>query len=138
VTPRTIAFTDHGTTLHAANDGGPVVIVAADAATRGTLARLYPGASSDPDRVYIAVFQGEQRTGGYAVRIEVIERSGATLTIRSTFSEPPRDALTIQVITSPAHLVSVAADAISGVGDAVVVDQSGAERARVTVPQSAR
>jgi hypothetical protein len=52
------------------------------------------------------------------------------------FSSPPPGSLTIQVLTSPAHLVSIDRQAAAGAREALLVDQSGSERARVTVPQS--
>jgi hypothetical protein len=136
VTPQRIDFADHGATQRSANDGGAMVIVAMDDTSRARLAQLLSGVPQDPGRVPIAVFMGEQRTGGYAIRVETVERSGQLLNIRSIFSTPPPDALTIQVITSPAHLVSVEKNALSGVREVVLIDQTGAERARSPVTQS--
>jgi hypothetical protein len=127
-----VPFTDHGTTQQSRFDGGPRIVVTADAAATG-LGELAPGASG---RLFIAVFQGTQRTGGYSVRVESIERSADRLVVRATFSSPPPGSLNIQVITSPAHLVSIGPQSAIGARDAVLVDQSGAERARATVPQS--
>ena len=87
-------------------------------------------------RVYLGVFAGQQRTGGYSVHVDSVERVGDRLNIRSTFTVPPSAAVVIQVITSPAQLVSIARDATSGVREAVLIDQSGAVRARAPVPQS--
>jgi hypothetical protein len=132
VTSRNIPFADHGSTQQSAHDGGPDIKVAADPAGIG-LGQLAP---SEKGRLYIAVFAGSQRTGGYGVRVVRIDRAGDTLTARAMFSAPSPDALTIQVLTSPAHLVSIDRQSAAGARDAVLVDQSGAERARATVPQS--
>ena len=90
----------------------------------------------DDDRLYIAVFAGSQRTGGYAIRVAGVDRSGDTLTVRAMFSIPAPGAITIQVLTSPAHLVSIDGQSAAGAREIVLVDQSAAERARGTVPQS--
>jgi hypothetical protein len=131
-----LAFTDHGATQMSSNDGGPRIVVATDARGRAELATLLPSVPQADDRAYVAVFAGSQRTGGYAVRVDAVERTGDRLVVHATFTAPAPGALTIQVLTSPAHLVSVASTAVVGVREAVVVDQSGAERARGSVTQS--
>jgi len=136
VSAQRIPFIDHGSTQQSANDGGPLLVVAADNATRTELVRLYPNTPPDPGRVYLGVFAGTQRTGGYAVSVDAVERVADRLNIRSTFTVPPSAAVVIQVITSPAQLVSIARDATTGVREAVLIDQSGAVRARAPVPQS--
>ena len=92
--------------------------------------------SRDDRRLYIAVFAGSQRTGGYALRVAGVDRAGDTLTVRAFFVVPAPDALTIQVLTSPAHLVSIDRRSATGARDIVLADQSAAVRARGTVPQS--
>jgi len=74
----------------------------------------------------ISAFQGAQRSGGYAIRIERITRLGDELRVHAAFSAPAKDALVTMALTSPAHTVLVDESA------AVVVlyDTSGAERAR--------
>lgn len=136
VSARTISFIDHGATQQSANDGGPQLLVASDNATRANLVSLYPNVPPDPGRVYLGVFAGQQRTGGYSVHVDSVERVGDRLNIRSTFGAPPSGALTIQVITSPAQLISIAPSDATGVREAVLVDQSGVEKGRATVPQS--
>ena len=128
-------FVDHGTTQQSANDDGPSVAVAATPEGTG-LEQLAAGRPAEAGRLYIGVFAGTQRTGGYGVRVDAIERSGDRLVVRATLSAPAPGVLTIQVITSPAQLVSIASAAASGAREAVLVDQSGSERARTTVPQS--
>jgi PrcB C-terminal len=130
--PESISFSDHGSTQQSAYDGGPRIAAATDPASvfLGNLA------IRDEGRLYIAVFAGSQRTGGYAIRVVRIDRAGDTLTVRAMFSVPPSDGFTIQVLTSPAHLVSIDRQPAAGVRAIVLVDQSGAERARGAVPQS--
>lgn len=130
---QSVPFTDHGTTQQSGNDGGARITVATDPGPIG-LAQLAPAALGG--RVYIGVFAGTQRTGGYSVKVDRIERSGDSLVVHAAFSTPAPGALTIQVITSPAQLVSIDQQTASGVHSAVLLDQSGAERARATVTQS--
>lgn len=129
---RSIPFTDHGSTQQSGHEDGVRVIVATDPNDTG-LGQLVSG---DKNRLYVAVFAGSQRTGGYDIRVVRIDRSGNTLTVLATFVAPPQDALTIQVLTSPAQLVSIERQSAASARDVVLVDQSGAERARGTVPQS--
>ena len=74
----------------------------------------------------ITVYQGEQRSGGYAIRIERMTRLGDELRVHAAFSAPAKDALVTMALTSPAHTVSV--DETAAV--VVLYDTSGAERAR--------
>ena len=129
---RSIPFTDHGSTQESAYEGAARIVAATDPVGVG-LGEL---ASRDDGRLYIAVFAGAQRTGGYGIRVAGVDRAGDTLTIRAMFSAPAPDAITIQVLTSPAHLVSIARQSATGARAVVLVDQSAAERARGTVPQS--
>ena len=70
---QSVPFTDHGTTQQSGNDGGARITVATDPGPIG-LAQLAPAALGG--RVYIGVFAGTQRTGGYSVKVDRIERSG--------------------------------------------------------------
>ena len=133
MTPQAIAFVDHGTTQQSANDGGPKLVVATEPGPTG-LGPLVTSAQSG--RLFIAVFAGAKRTGGFAVEVDSVTRDGDRLVIRARFTEPPPGALVIQVLTSPAHLVSIDRQQSSGVREAVLIDQQGAEVARNTVPQS--
>jgi hypothetical protein len=133
VSPLDIPFIDHGTTQQSANDDGPKVVVANDPGQTG-LGQLVTSAQTG--RTYIAVFAGAKPTGGFAVEVESVTRDGDRIVVHARFAEPPADAFVIQVLTSPAHLVSIERQQISGVREAVLVDQQGAEVARSTVPQS--
>jgi hypothetical protein len=130
--PQSIPFTDHGSTQHSGYDGAARVAAAADPAGAG-LGEL---AAPDDGRLYVAVFAGSQRTGGYGIRVLRVDRAGDTLTVRAMFSVPPPDAVTIQVLTSPAELVSIDRRSATGARGIVLIDQSAAERAHGTVPQS--
>ncbi len=131
---RDVPFADRGASASSAygeRDGaGPRLIVGVDAASRAELARFLPAAPAERDRVPVAAFEGPQRTGGYAIRITRITRDGDRLVVHAAFTTPPPDALVTQVLTSPAHLVSIAAADAAGVTDARLLDEGGAERAR--------
>lgn len=127
-----IPFTDHGSTQQSGHHGAPGIAAATDPAGTG-LTQL---TSATVGRIYIAVFAGAKRTGGYGIRVLRVDRAGDTLTVRAMFSSPAPDAFTTQVLTSPAHLVSIDRQAAASARDVVLVDQSAAERARSAVPQS--
>ena len=129
---QSIPFTNHGSTQQAAYDGAPRIAAATDPAGLG----LGALASREEGRLYIAVFAGSQRTGGYGIRVLRVDRAGDTLTVCAMFSAPAADAITIQVLTSPAQLVSIDRQSASGARDIALIDQSAAERARSAVPQS--
>lgn len=115
-------------------DTTPLVIVATDAATQARLVGLVRGLPpAAQDRVLVAAFQGQQRTGGYAIRITKIVRVDNVLEVRAAFEAPPPDAITIQVITSPVHVVSVPRGQISGVVRVRLLDADGKERASGTL-----
>ena len=129
---RSIPFANHGSPQQSGHEGGPRIVAATDPALTG-LGEL---AARDDGRLYIAVFAGSQRTGGYAIRVAGVDRAGDTLRVRAIFSSPEADALTIQVLTSPAHLVSIERQSAGSAREIVLVDQSAAERARGVVRQS--
>ena len=104
-----ITFRDEGVTTTSAYDGG----MAIEAVRAGAGLR-------------ITAYQGTQRSGGYAIRIERITRAGDELRVHAAFTTPPKDALVTMALTSPAHTVSV--DETAAV--LVLYDTSGAERAR--------
>jgi len=127
-----IPFTEHGSTQQSANDGASRIAVGTDPAGLG-LGEL---ASRDEGRLYIAVFAGSQRTGGYGIRVLRVDRAADALTVHAMFSSPAPNAFTIQVLTSPAHLVSIDRQSAASARDIILVDQSSAERARSAMPQS--
>jgi PrcB C-terminal len=129
----TLPFTEHGQTAQSRVEDGPQIVVGPAPSATG-LAELVT--APDPARLYIGVFAGERRTGGFAVKVDRIERTGDRLIVIARFISPPKDALTIQVITTPAQLVSIERQSASGAREAVLLDTSGTEMARTTVPQS--
>jgi len=130
---RSIPFTEVTTTSRARHDTGATLVVGTSDASRATIERLVPSATVSAGRVMVAVFQGEQRTGGYAIRVSAIERRGDQILVRATFSAPGPGAIVTQALTSPAHVVSIAAADATGLRDGVLLDETGTERARVTI-----
>jgi hypothetical protein len=131
---KTVTFSEVGSSQRANYDGGAEVIVGSSNAARDEILRRVNTAKAPPSGVLVGVFQGEQRTGGHGVQIAKIERSGDQLIVTATFSVPPADGFVTQVITSPAHLVSIASGDLAGAKTAILFDASGAERARVSIP----
>ena len=128
---RSIAFTEVSSTSQARQVSGISLAVGTSDALRATIAQQVPGATVAAGRVTVAVFQGQQSTGGYAVRIKAIERRGDQLVVHATFGAPGPGAIVTQVLTSPAHVVSIAAADATGLRVAILVDDSGAEMARI-------
>jgi hypothetical protein len=53
----------------------------------------------------VGVFLGTRPTGGYAVEITSLDATRNELTVNYRVDEPARDAMVVQVLTAPAHLV---------------------------------
>lgn len=128
---RAVPFADVAVTSQARDDGGEMLLVGTTDASRATIIRQVPFATVPTGRVLVAVFQGRQNTGGYSVSITAIERSGDRLVVRATFVAPGPGAIVTQALTSPAHVVSIAAADANGVREAILVDGTGVERARI-------
>ena len=128
---RSVAFTEVAATSQARDDSGPTLIVGTTDATRATISQLVAGATASAGRVLVAVFQGQQNTGGYSVQITAIERNGDQLVVHATFVVPDPGAMVTQVLTSPAHAVSIAAADATGVREAVLVDSTGTLHVRI-------
>lgn len=128
---RDVPATVVATTQLSSHDGDTALIVAMTDGARARIAQLVTGASTASDRVLIAVFEGSERTGGYAIRVDRVERDGDTLIVHATFTEPAPGAVVTQVLTSPAQVVSIASSDASGIRTAVLLDAQGNERARV-------
>jgi len=129
-----VAFSQIVATQRASYDGSAEVIVGSSKTARDEILRRVNTAKLPATDVLIGVFQGEQRTGGYAVQATSIERRGDELLVHAAFTEPAANGFVTQVITSPAHVVSVAATDLTGVKTAVLLDASGTERARASLP----
>lgn len=104
-----VLFRDEGASTQSGHRGGPAVT----AAVEGSGTR-------------ITAFQGEQRSGGFAIRVERVARSGDELRVHARFTEPGPGAIVTMALTSPAH--TVVADAAAAT--VILLDQSGTERAR--------
>jgi len=109
-----------------------MLIIGTTDASRATISQLVPNATAPSGRVLVAAFQGQRNTGGYSIAITAIERNGDQLVVRATFAVPGPGAMVIQVLTSPAHVVSIASADATGVREAILIDSTGVERARVT------
>ena len=83
-------------------------------------------------RVRLTVRAGERRTGGHAIAVTHVRREGATLIVRCESRAPAPGAIVTQVLTAPAQTVSIDERAARGTRAAVLIDQTGAERARIT------
>jgi hypothetical protein len=129
---RSVAFTEVAMTAQAGNDPGPTLIVGTSDASQASILRLVPGATASGGRVMVAVFQGQKNTGGYSVHINAIERRGDQLTVRATFASPAPGGIVTQVLTAPAHVVSIAAADAVGIREAILFDDRGYEIARRT------
>jgi hypothetical protein len=123
-----------GTSNSRYGDDTEALIAGTSAATAARIVALVPQASAAPGRVLVAAFAGEQRTGGFAIRIDIVERVGPRLVVRATFTRPSPGALVTQALTSPAHVVSIAQADAAGASEALLLDAGGTERARTTLP----
>lgn len=82
-------------------------------------------------RVRLTVRAGPRRTGGHSVEILRVTRENALLTITCAFRGPAVGAIVTQALTAPAQTVSVDERSVRGVHEAILVDERGAELARI-------
>jgi hypothetical protein len=129
--PRTVTFTEVTYVAYGRHDSGPAIVVGTNDQSRATLARLVDGAKVPDGRVAVAAFQGQQTSGGFSIHIERIERSGDQLLVHAKFSEPAPGSMNTMALTSPVHVVSIAASDAAGLREAILVDGAGAQRARI-------
>ena len=127
-------LTEVATAQNSRFDGPAAVMVGTTDAATASIVALVPQATAAPGRVLVAAFEGGQRTGGYAIRIDAIARDGDQLVVHATFTAPAPGAIVTQVLTSPAHVVAIAPGDAQGAKLAVLLDSSGAQRARATLP----
>src|SRR5687767_4523151 len=78
--PQDVSYEDHGSVSQSGiQQERPAIAVAVDAAAKTELAALAATDKPVPEgRIAIAVFQGQQRTGGYSVRVDKVTRRTAT------------------------------------------------------------
>ena len=84
------------------------------------------------DRVRLTARLGERPTGGYSVVVTRITRRGPRLQIECVIGRPEPGAIVTQVLTSPAQTVSIDGALVRGIRDAVLLDPSGAQLARIS------
>lgn len=130
--PTNVTFTEITYVVYGRHDSGPAIVVGTNDQWRATLARLVDGANVPAGRVAVAAFQGQQTSGGFSIRIERIERTGDQLIVHAKFSEPAPGSMNTMALTSPVHIVSIAAADAKDLKDALLLDQTGTERARAT------
>lgn len=58
-------------------------------------------------KMIIAVFAGEYSTGGYAIKIDSIEKTGNKILVNIAESKPKRDAITTQSLTQPYQIAQM-------------------------------
>ena len=131
--PRDVTFTEITYVAYGRHDSGPAIVVGTNDQWRATLIRLVDGVKVPDGRVAVAAFQGQQTSGGFSIHIERIERSGDQLVVHATFSEPAPGSMNTMALTSPVHVVSITAADGKDLKDAVLLDETGAERARATL-----
>lgn len=129
-TARAVGFDDIAAATTSRHEGGPALIVGTSDGARARIASLRPGLTLPDGVALVAVFQGQQRTGGFAIRVTRIERDGDRLVVRAIFARPLDNATVTQALSSPVHIVSIATSVLSGVRQAALLDDAGVERAR--------
>ncbi len=77
----------------------------------------------------ITAYLGQKNTGGYLIEIQRVTVQGGLARVHAFAQAPPAGAVVTQVITSPAHTVSIASTAFTP-NEVVLIDQSGQELAR--------
>ena len=131
--PRNVNFSEVTYIAYGRHDSGPAIVVGTNDSWRATLARLVDRANVPAGHVAVAAFQGEQVSGGYSIQIERIERSGDQLVVHAKFGVPAPGSMNTMALTSPVHVVSIAAADATGLREAILVDGAGAQRAKVTL-----
>ncbi len=58
-------------------------------------------------QMVVLVTMGRKRTGGYAIEIVSVKPAGDRLRVSVQRTSPPPDAMTIQALTAPFHMVAV-------------------------------
>jgi hypothetical protein len=132
-TARALAFADVASAATSRHEGGPALIIGTTDDARATIASLRPGLTLPEGVVVVAAFEGQQPTGGFAIRVARIERDGDRLVVRAIFSKPLDNSSVTDLVTSPVHIVSIGASDMSGVREAVLLDETGMERARASL-----
>ena len=82
-------------------------------------------------RVRLTVRAGERRTAGHAIAVTHVRRQGARIEVTCAVHAPEAGAIVAQVLTHPAQTVSVDERAVRGTREAVLIDETGKELARI-------
>lgn len=91
---------------------GPRVEIALDAASYRQLWRDHVGDGDPPhvelaERSVVFLLLGSRPTGGYAIRVDEVEREGRTLRIEANLREPAPTDIVTQAFTAPFAVISV-------------------------------
>lgn len=78
-------------------------------------------------QVVLAVLQGLKKTGGYAISISRVSQKGTLVEVEVMVVEPEPGSITIQILTSPYHLVCLDREAFKPRGELrfVFLDERG-------------
>lgn len=57
--------------------------------------------------IVVVIALGERSTGGYAVHVESVERTGGALVIRYAATSPGRECMTTQALSAPVEVIRV-------------------------------
>ena len=128
-----VAFVDMGSAATSRHTGGPAIIIATTNAGRVRIAALRPGAVVPADVVGVAVFEGQQPSGGFDIRVRSVERDGDRLLVHAIFVRPLDNAFFTQATTSPMQLFSIPSAEATGLREGMLFDEVGEERARASV-----
>lgn len=134
-TSHDVVFASVAITGNSRQDGGAAIIVGTTDQRTELIRSLVPTITPPAaGATLLAVFEGQERTGGFSIEVTSIARDGDRLVVRARFVEPPPAAIVTEVITSPAHVVAVASVDLVGAKSVVLLDDKGTERARTDLP----
>ena len=85
-------------------------------------------------QIVVAVYMGEKPTGGYGIAITAVELRGRTVRVSLEETEPPANAMLMQVITSPFALYRVVLPQGSTPSDAITSIEFLTNRGSVQEP----
>lgn len=109
-----VSFTEVASGTSASVNEPTAMVATTDAEARGIYAVAYGRQSSRPSAptlgndTLIGVFAGQFSTGGYHVKVDSVQASGTSLTVRTRISGPSAGMLTTQALTNPWVMIKVA------------------------------
>lgn len=110
----TVNFTEVASGTSASANEPAALVASTDAEARSLYAVAYGRQSSRPtppavgSDTLIGVFAGQFNTGGYRVKVDSVQATGSTLTVRTSIVGPGPGMLTTQALTNPWVIVRVA------------------------------